>query len=92
MLSVLVGGSGAVGSSAVVRSFETSGGVAEGGENPWLCGTGFRRVCPCRDWYGTSRGWCANSQAQAARSLRTGAQLEVAGGVADLTTSPHGPR
>jgi hypothetical protein len=23
-------------------------GVAEGGEDPWLCGPGFRRVCLCR--------------------------------------------
>ena len=23
-------------------------GVAEGSEDPWLCGPGFRRVCRCR--------------------------------------------
>jgi hypothetical protein len=37
------------GSSAVVGSFVASGGkyrgVAEGGEDPWLCGPGFHRVC-----------------------------------------------
>ncbi len=43
----------AFGSSAVMESFVASGGgnpcgVAEGGEDPWLCGPGFRRVCLCR--------------------------------------------
>ena len=40
------------GSSAVVGSFVASGGipcgVAEGSEDPWLCGPGFHRVCRCR--------------------------------------------
>jgi hypothetical protein len=39
----------AFGSSAVLGSFVASGcGVAEGGEDPWLCGSDFRRVCLCR--------------------------------------------
>jgi len=38
-----------LGGSAVVGSFVASeGGVAEGGEDPWLCGPGFPRVCLCR--------------------------------------------
>jgi hypothetical protein len=41
-----------VGSSAVMGSFEASGGDTVrrrgGGEDPWLCGPGFRRVCLCR--------------------------------------------
>ena len=40
------------GSSAVVGSFVASGGSTVrrrgGGEDPWLCGPGFRRVCLCR--------------------------------------------
>jgi hypothetical protein len=41
--------------SAARRSWGPSGrlagvtsGVAEGSEDPWLCGPGFRRVCPCQ--------------------------------------------
>jgi hypothetical protein len=41
-----------VGGSAVVGSFVASGGntcgVAEGSEDPLLCGPGFHRVCLCR--------------------------------------------
>jgi len=33
------------GSSAVLIS---RGGPQRGGEDPWLCGTGFRRLCLCR--------------------------------------------
>ena len=40
------------GSSAVLGSFVASQVRRRGGgEDPWLCGSGFRRVCLCRgDW------------------------------------------
>ena len=38
------------GSSAILGSFVASAAVRRrgGGEDPWLCGPGFRRVCLCR--------------------------------------------
>jgi hypothetical protein len=36
------------------RQAEIPCGVAEGGEDPWLCGPGFGRVCLCRGMVGLS--------------------------------------
>src|ERR1044072_1974621 len=42
----LVGSSAVVGPSCVVAGKRRRGG----GEDPWLCGPGFRWVCLCRGW------------------------------------------
>jgi hypothetical protein len=51
----------AIGSLAVVGSFVASGGRRRGGgEDPWLCDPGFRRVCllsrDCEHQFGQTTG------------------------------------
>jgi hypothetical protein len=58
-----------VGGSAVLGSFEALGRRRGGGEDPWLCGPGFRRVClfVCDGCAAYLRGWYRSGQERRAK-------------------------